>query len=144
MIGEGNENKIKIIESQDFPVSVGILYTAFTQFLGFPYYGDEYKVMGLSPYGKPTYINDFRKIMWSGKKNILEWDTDFFDLSKGAIHYENNIPKVFKLFSTEKFTEKFGKPRKFKEEISDNHKNIASSLQRRTEEIIFEILSEKR
>ena len=49
MIAKGFDNNIEVIESQDFPVSIGILYAAFTQFLGFPYYGDEYKVMGLSP-----------------------------------------------------------------------------------------------
>ena len=49
---ETKNNKIKVHESQDFPISIGLFYTAFTQFLGFPYYGDEYKVMGLTAYGK--------------------------------------------------------------------------------------------
>ena len=56
MIGKGVGNKIEVIESQDFPISIGLFYTAFTQFL-ISYYGDEYKVMGLSPYGSPEYLN---------------------------------------------------------------------------------------
>ncbi len=53
MIGIGRGNKIEILDSVDFPHSVGIFYTAITQLLGFPHYGDEYKVMGLAPYGEP-------------------------------------------------------------------------------------------
>ncbi|HNJ58931.1 MAG TPA: carbamoyltransferase N-terminal domain-containing protein, partial [Chitinophagaceae bacterium] len=55
MLGIGKGNKIEVIDSVDFPHSMGIFYTAFTQLLGFPYYGDEYKVMGLAPYGEPKY-----------------------------------------------------------------------------------------
>ena len=77
MIGKGYGNKIEVLESQDFPVSLGLFYTSFTQFLGFPYYGDEYKVMGLSPYGSPKFINEMRSIIWTGKKNILEWNSNF-------------------------------------------------------------------
>ncbi|MGG2305275.1 carbamoyltransferase N-terminal domain-containing protein, partial [Salmonella enterica] len=51
MLGVGHETKIEVIDSIDFPHSLGIFYTAFTQLLGFPHYGDEYKVMGLAPYG---------------------------------------------------------------------------------------------
>ncbi len=51
MIGTGNGNTIDILDSIDFPHSMGIFYTAFTQLLGFPHYGDEYKVMGMAPYG---------------------------------------------------------------------------------------------
>ena len=68
MIGKGTGSKIEVLESQDFPVSVGILYSAFTQFLGFPYYGDEYKVMGLSPYGEPKYLEAMRKSSGQEKK----------------------------------------------------------------------------
>ena len=55
MIGVGNDNNITILDSVDFPHSIGIFYTAFTQLLGFPHYGDEYKVMGMAPYGEPKY-----------------------------------------------------------------------------------------
>ena len=139
MIAKGENSKIEVLASQDFPVSLGILYTAFTQFLGFPYYGDEYKVMGLSPYGKPAYLNELRSIVWSGKKSIIDWDKRFFSLKNGAISYENNQPVVPEMFSSY-FEKLFGKKREKSEPINQHHKDIACSLQRRTEEIIFEIL----
>ena len=139
MIAKGQNNKIEVLASQDFPVSLGILYTAFTQFLGFPYYGDEYKVMGLSPYGKPTYLKELRSIVWSGKKSIIDWDKRFFSLKNGAISYENNQPIVPEIFSSY-FEKLFGKKREKSDPINQRHKDIACSLQRRTEEIIFEIL----
>lgn len=139
MIAKGENNKIEVLASQDFPVSLGILYTSFTQFLGFPYYGDEYKVMGLSPYGKPAYLKELRSIVWSGKKSIIDWDKRFFNLRNGAISYENNQPVVPEIFSSY-FEKLFGKKREKSEPINQRHKDIACSLQRRTEEIIFEIL----
>lgn len=139
MIGKGVDSKIEVLESQDFPVSVGILYSAFTQFLGFPYYGDEYKVMGLSPYGEPKYLEAIRQIVWPGKKNILEWDESYFDLSGGILSYESNRPIVSQLFKEKKFKEAFGKKRSKADSINQNHKDIAASLQRRTEEIIYAI-----
>ena len=63
MIGYGSGNKLTITKSVNYPHSLGILYTAATQFLGFSNYGDEYKVMGLSSYGKPNFLNDFRKLI---------------------------------------------------------------------------------
>jgi carbamoyltransferase len=140
MIGKGVGNKIEIIESQDFPVSIGLFYTAFTQFLGFPYYGDEYKVMGLSPYGSPDYMKEMRSIIWSGNKNILDWDSSFFNLSNGAVSYTDNIPNVSQLFDESNFEKLFGVKKSKNEEINQRHKNIASSLQMRTEELIFEII----
>tara|TARA_B100000963_G_scaffold356435_1_gene376530 strand:- start:2537 stop:4252 length:1716 start_codon:yes stop_codon:yes gene_type:complete len=140
MIGKGVGNKIEVIESQDFPISIGLFYTAFTQFLGFPYYGDEYKVMGLSPYGSPDYLKEMRSIIWSGDKNILEWNSSFFNLNSGAVSYSDNNPNVSRLFDETNFKKFFGDKRLKNEEINQRHKNIASSLQKRTEELIFEII----
>ena len=140
MIGKGYGNKIEVLESQDFPVSLGLFYTSFTQFLGFPYYGDEYKVMGLSPYGSPKFINEMRSIIWTGKKNILEWNSNFFNLNNGTVSYDDNKPVVSSLFDEKNFKNLFGDKRLKNDEITHKHKNIASSLQRRTEELIFEII----
>jgi carbamoyltransferase len=140
MIGKGVGNKIEVIESQDFPVSIGLFYSAFTQFLGFPYYGDEYKVMGLSPYGSPEYLKEMRSIMWSGKKKIIEWNSSFFNLNKGTVSYKENNPDVSQMFDEKNFKKLFGEKRVKNEEITQKHKNIASSLQKRTEELIFEIV----
>ncbi len=140
MIGRAKNNTIEVLESQDFPVSIGIFYSAFTQFLGFPYYGDEYKVMGLSPYGQPVFLEEMRKVIWSGKKTILEWDKSYFDLEGGVISYENNMPIVSTLFKKEKIESIFGKKKSKTDEFEQRHKDIASSVQKRTEELIFEIL----
>ena len=140
MIAVGKGNKIRVIESQDFPVSIGIFYSAFTQFLGFPYYGDEYKVMGLSPYGKPAFLDEIRKIIWTDKNQILKWDNDFFDLNDGALSYKDNYPIVSKLYNQKQFETLFGKKRNSKEKLNQTHKDLASSVQKRTEEIIFEVL----
>lgn len=141
MIGRAKNNKIEVIESQDFPVSIGIFYSAFTQFLGFPYYGDEYKVMGLSPYGKPVFLEEMRKVIWSGKKTILEWDKRYFDLEGGVISYENNMPMVSTLFKKDKLESIFGETKLKADAFEQRHKDIASSVQKRTEELIFEILT---
>lgn len=140
MIGKGKGNQIEVLESQDFPVSIGLLYTAFTQFLGFPYYGDEYKVMGLSPYGSPIYLDELRKIIWLGKESILAWDESFFNLKGGVISYVDNMPTVSPLFKEDKFENIFGVKRRKSDTIDQRHNDIASSLQRRTEELIFGIL----
>ncbi len=71
MIGKGTGSTIEVIESQDFPVSIGIFYSAFTQFLGFPYYGDEYKVMGLSPYVVPLVNNASHRVLYSPRKPLV-------------------------------------------------------------------------
>ena len=78
MIGKGVGNKIEILESQDFPVSMGLFYSAFTQFLGFPYYGDEYKVMGLASYGKPQYANQFEDLIKYDKENLFLLNLDYY------------------------------------------------------------------
>ena len=56
-VGIGNNNTLSILDYVFFPHSLGAYYTAMTQFLGFPNFGDEYKVMGLAPYGNPKYMN---------------------------------------------------------------------------------------
>ena len=67
--------------------------------------------MGLSPYGKPTFLNELRKIIWTEKKEILKWDNDFFDLNNGALSYKNNYPIVSKMFNHKQFERFFGKTR---------------------------------
>ncbi len=63
MIGIGKGNDMKVLDSVSFPSSVGLFYTAFTQLLGFDNYGDEYKVMGLAPYGTPKYLDKLSDVV---------------------------------------------------------------------------------
>ena len=63
MWGIGEGTKLRIMGEVGFPHSLGLYYTAFTQYLGFPHYGDEYKVMGLASYGEPEYMDEVRDVM---------------------------------------------------------------------------------
>ena len=138
-IGKGNQ--FTVLDSLDFPNSLGIFYTAFTQLLGFPHYGDEYKVMGIAPYGEPKYLEKL--------KDVIEWTRDgFFKLNldyfrkgtDGVISYgEDHIPVVQPMY-TAKMIEIFGAFRKNGDPIEQYHKDLAASVQKITEETIFYML----
>ena len=78
MIAIGKGNKIEVLDSVDFPVSIGLFYTSFTQFLGFPHYGDEYKVMGLAPYGVPQYVDKVKQVLNFLPNGLYSWNDKFF------------------------------------------------------------------
>ncbi len=142
MIGIGKGNSIEIIDSVDFPHSIGIFYTAFTQLLGFPHYGDEYKVMGLAPYGEAKYVDKLQKVVQLTGNGLFTLDLSYFrSATKGVISYgEDHIPVVAPLFS-DKMVRDFGKPRKKEEPLSQYHKDMAASVQKLTELVIFHILN---
>jgi len=144
MIGVGRGTKIDVLDSVDFPVSIGLFYTAFTQYLGFPHYGDEYKVMGLAPYGEPKYMDKIRSIIKFLPNGLYGWDDRYFVApTKAGFEYRDNIPSVGNLFS-HYFVKQFGPARQKNEELTQYHKDLASSVQRVTEEIIFFLLKELR
>ena len=78
MTGIGRDKTIEVLDSVDFPHSVGIFYTAFTQLLGFPHYGDEYKVMGLAPYGEPKYVDKLRDVLIFKDNGLFELNLKYF------------------------------------------------------------------
>ncbi len=123
------KNKILLKEKIDFPNSLGLLYSSFTQYLGFKVNEDEYKVMGLAPYGKPIYKE---KIL----ENMVEvFDNGFFKLNMKYFNYEIGLTMINKKF--ENYFKK--KTRKKNEPIENFHKNIASSIQKVLEEIIIKM-----
>jgi len=138
MIAKGKGNKIEVLDSIDFPVSLGFIYTAFTHYLGFPHYGDEYKVMGLAPYGEPKYVDKIMKIVTLKKDGLWTWDASYFKEIK--VLYENNQPVVPSFFS-KKFEIEFGAPRKKNEPLTQYHKDLAKSVQVFTEKVIFHMLT---
>jgi carbamoyltransferase len=142
MIGIGKGNTIEVIDSIDFPVSVGTFYTSFTQFLGFPHYGDEYKVMGLAPYGEPKYVDKIRDVIHFLPNGLFTWNQKYFKSAKDVVvtYGDDHIPFVGNLF-TPYFEEKFGKARRKEDELTQYHKDIAASVQRFTEELIFHIVN---
>ncbi|RME61447.1 carbamoyltransferase, partial [Candidatus Parcubacteria bacterium] len=99
--GVGNRGGIDIEGRVYYPHSLGVFYQALTQFLGFPNYGDEYKVMGLAPYGKPAFMDEMRQIVRLQDDGSFQLDMDYFVFHKEKIAYEwdNGSPKVGRLFS---------------------------------------------
>jgi len=140
MIAVGKGNQIEVIDSVDFPASAGLFYTAFTQYLGFPHYGDEYKVMGLAPYGNPVYLDEVRKLLHFKEDGLFDWDASYFsNPNEIKMDMGSNIPKISNLYG-QKFIEVFGPLRKEGEELTQKHKDIATSVQRVCEELILHIL----
>jgi carbamoyltransferase len=141
MIGTGSGNNIKVLDSVDFPHSIGIFYTAFTQLLGFPHYGDEYKVMGMAPYGEAKYVDKLEDVVHLTNDGLFKLNLKYFRRgTQGVISYgDDNIPVVAEMYS-DLMIEKFGSPRKRSEELNQYHKDLAASVQRFTEKVIFHIL----
>ncbi|MET0391607.1 MAG: carbamoyltransferase C-terminal domain-containing protein, partial [Chitinophagaceae bacterium] len=142
MIGIGRGNTIEVLDSVDFPHSLGIFYTAFTQLLGFPHYGDEYKVMGLAPYGEAKYVQELQQVIRYTDNGLFELDLSYFrSAHKGFVTYnEDHIPVVPSLFGT-KMEQQFGKMRAKEEPLTQYHKDLAASVQRVTEQTLFYILT---
>jgi carbamoyltransferase len=141
MIARGDGNKIDVLDSVDFPHSVGLFYTALTQLLGFPHYGDEYKVMGLAPYGKPDHVDALREVLLFKQDGLFELNQKYFRSARsGIISYgDDHVPVVAPLFSP-RMSQKFGPQRKKDEPLTQYHKDLAASVQRVTEELVFHIL----
>jgi carbamoyltransferase len=142
MTGVGKANQIEVFNSIDFPHSIGLFYTSMTQWLGFPHYGDEYKVMGLAPYGEPKYTEKFKEIIQCTSDGLFKLNLNYFrKATEGIISYgEDHIPVVSTLF-TEATENLLGVARTKEEILSQYHKDIAASVQRVTEEVIFHLLT---
>jgi len=142
MIATGNGNKIDVIDKVIYPHSAGIFYTSLTQYLGFSHYGDEYKVMGLAPYGEPNYTEELKKVIRFTPDGLFELDTKYFKHAKEGVSmsWEGGDPKIESIFS-EELVKLLGPARMNGDELTQKHKDIATSVQRVTEELIFHILN---
>jgi carbamoyltransferase len=143
MWGVGRGNRIEILGQVEYPHSAGIVYTATSQYLGFPRYGDEGKVMGLAPYGQPRYIKQFRDIIRTENDGGFTLNTRYFlHHSEGVdMTWDEGSPVIGRIFS-EEFVEAFGPARSAGEILTSKHEDIAASLQMRLEEVSFHILGE--
>lgn len=128
-IGYAKDNDIELFKTIDFPHSVGLLYSAFTAFLGFTVNNSEYKVMGLAPYGEPKYYDKIRKLI-----DIKEDGSYHLDMSYFLYHYKMVMP-------SKKFIQEFGPVRKPSDPVTKYHEDIAASLQKVTEEVLFKMLN---
>jgi carbamoyltransferase len=140
--GYGNGNKIKIDNKIYFPHSLGIFYQSITQYLGFKNYGDEYKIMGLAPYGKPKYVEQLKKVLLIKKDGNFELNLDYFKFHKENFNYrwENGKVEIEDLYSNE-LINLLGLEKKKDEPLNDFHKDLAHSAQKVYEEAFINILN---
>ena len=140
--GFGEKNQIKINKKIYFPHSLGIFYQAITQFLGFKNYGDEYKIMGLAPYGKPTFVNKLKEILQLNSDGTFKLNLDYFNFYKQNFSYKWDAGeiKVEDLYS-EKLINLLGEEKTKKNKIDDFHKDLAHSTQKVYEEAFLNILN---
>ncbi len=142
MWGRGEGAKLDVDQWVQFPHSMGLFYTACTQYIGFGRYGDEYKVMGLAPYGEPEYLDAFRDIIRLKDHGKFELDLDYFrHHSEGVeMQWENGSPEIGSVF-TDAWVKRFGPVRGKDEPLETKHNNLARSLQAMAEEVYFHTLN---
>lgn len=139
-MGQGDE--IEILGQVEYPHSIGIVYTATTQFIGFPHYGDEGKVMGLAPYGKPRFIEQFREIVRTEENGQFRLNLDYFRHHAEGVEmtWDSGSPVIGRIFS-DRFAGAFGPPRAAGSTLTDRERDIAASLQLRLQEVAFHVLN---
>jgi carbamoyltransferase len=143
MWATGEGNRLRVHGSIAFPHSLGMYYTALTQYLGFWKFGDEYKVMGLAAYGQPEFLEEFRRIVQTNNGERFRLGLDYF------IHHRtgpemtwreaDKTPVLGRMFS-EYLERRLGATRAATEPVSARHHNLASTMQARLEEVFFGML----
>ncbi len=138
-IGKGSD--VKIDNRIYFPHSLGIFYSALTQFLGFPHYGDEYKVMGLAPYGEPNFLEPLREIVRIRPDGSFRLNVRYFrhHAAKFSYSWKDCAPEVGTLYRRA-LIDLLGPARKPDEPLEQKHKDIARSVQATYEKAFFALL----
>ena len=146
MWGAGAGNRMNIEGAIAFPHSLGLYYSAVTQYLGFLKFGDEYKVMGLAAYGQPEQLAAFRDILRFDSRsngNGFRLNLDYFTHHRTGPEMTwaeaDKTPTMGKMFSPE-MSRKLGPVRAPEEPLENRHRNLASSLQARLEEVYLGML----
>ena len=125
----GKNNKINILKEIHFPHSLGLLYSAFTYFLGFKVNSGEYKVMGLAPYGEPKFKDIILgKLIDVKEDGSFRLSMDYFNYATGLTMTNNKFAKLFNI-----------ERRKPEDNLLQIHMDIAASIQSATEEIVLRI-----
>jgi carbamoyltransferase len=141
MWGMGRGARIDVMGEIGFPHSLGIFYTAMTQYLGFPHYGDEYKVMGLAPYGRPAMMEAMRDIVRVNDEGFA-LNTDYFTHHSAGLDmvWKSGSPVIGPVYS-QHLVEKLGPARAPEDPIDDRHRNLAASMQAMFEEAFFALVN---
>ena len=139
--GMGRGSSLAVEEQVYFPHSLGIFYQALTQYLGFPRYGDEYKVMGLAPYGEPKHVDALRKVVPLRNDGSFRLDLAYFRHATERVDYiwEGGEPTIGTLYAPA-LEELLGPARRSEEEVTQRHRDIARSVQAVYEEAFFNLL----
>ncbi len=129
-VARGNGNKLEILKEIHFPHSLGLLYSAFTYYIGFKVNSGEYKLMGLAPYGKPIYEDKILKLIDIKNDGSFRLNQQYFNYATGLTMTNN------------KFHNLFGQPPRIpdKEKLTQFHMDIASSIQKVTEDIMLRLV----
>lgn len=159
MWGLGHGHELSIDGAIAFPHSLGIYYTAITQYLGFIHYGDEYKVMGLAALGEPEYQDEFAQILSAASMNLENGSRRRasnngkalrFNLGLGyfihhksgpAMTWERGAPVLGPLYS-DYLERRLGSARASDDPLSKHHENVAASLQAQLEQVMFALLNQ--
>ena len=144
--GEFGKGKTISIEGRVyFPHSLGVFYQALSQYLGFPHYGDEYKVMGLAPYGRPIYLDAMREIVRMMPDGSFELNLDYFLHHRMNVAYQwtNGSPEFDDLFGPP-LEDLLGPKRMPADPLEDRHRDIARSVQAMYEEAFFHLVESAR
>jgi carbamoyltransferase len=140
--GVGCGTQIDVVDRILFPHSLGIFYQAITQFIGFPHYGDEYKVMGLAPYGKPIFMDQMRQIAQLQPNGGFRLNLECFVHHRQRIDFAvgTGSPKVANLYG-QGLIDLLGPARTPDEPLTQRHKDLARSAQAMYEEAFFHLLN---
>jgi carbamoyltransferase len=141
MFAVGHGTRLDVLERVHFPHSLGLLYTAATQHLGFPGFGDEYKVMGLAAYGEPRFVAELRRVVPARDDGTFVLDLRYFrHVSEGVdMTWDDGAPSLGPVFTRELET-LLGPARRSDEELTDRHRDLAASLQCVYEERFFALV----
>ena len=141
--GVGKTSQLTLDGRILFPHSLGVFYQALTQYLGFPNYGDEYKVMGLAPYGKPKYLEALKDVVCLEEDGGFLLNLKYFRHHNEKVSYEwsGGEPSVGELFRAEMLEDLLGVPARRREDLLEQqHKDLAHSVQAMYEEAFFHLL----
>ncbi len=142
LLAEGHGSRFAVLERVLFPHSLGIFYTAVTQWLGFPEYGDEGKVMGLAPYGDPEqHLARMREVV-DLRGELFELDLDYFTHHREGVDmtWDSGRPSIGRIFS-ERMEEAFGPARELGAELTTLHEDVAAALQAMLEEAYLHVVN---
>ena len=141
-LARGRGSRIEVLERVYFPHSLGQLYLAITQFLGFGHFGDEFKVMGLAPYGAPDFVAEISQLLQMDEEGLFQLDLSFFKhwSSGDLMNFEDRVPQIGTVF-TQKLDALLGPRRGSQDPLEPRHEAIAASLQVVFERAVFHILN---